>query len=238
MLQEARAADIISFAAAAPPPPELDWRKKGGRNYVTPIRDQKSCGSCVAFATVATLESRVLIQKAKPGVNFDLSEANLFYCGAPNSCAIGWQPDLAFKFVKAKGVGLEKDFPYKPGDQACKIIAPAVDIPGHKTAGTSLARKKALADGPVVAAMAVFSDFMAYRSGVYRHVAGDLVGYHAISVVGYSDLQGCWIAKNSWNTGWGEQGFFRIRYGECGIDTQFPFTYPTAVTVQGNVPIN
>jgi C1A family cysteine protease len=37
--------------------------------------------------------------------------------------------------------------------------------------------------------------------------------------VGYDDPNGCWICKNSWNTTWGEQGFFRIAYGECGIES-------------------
>ena len=96
----------------------------------------------------------------RPGVNFDLSEANLFYCGAPNSCAIGWQPDLAFKYLKTKGVGLEKAFPYVPGNQACQVIPPAVKVDTYKTAGTSVARKTALTAGPVVAAMAVYSDFI------------------------------------------------------------------------------
>jgi hypothetical protein len=39
-------------------------------------------------------------------------------------------------------------------------------------------------------------------------------------VVGYDDDHGCWICKNSWGTGWGEGGFFRIAYGQCGIDAQ------------------
>jgi C1A family cysteine protease len=46
-----------------------------------------------------------------------------------------------------------------------------------------------------------------------------LAGGHCICVVGYSDTDSCWICKNSWGTGWGESGFFRIRYGDCGIDS-------------------
>jgi hypothetical protein len=40
-----------------------------------------------------------------------------------------------------------------------------------------------------------------------------------VTIVGYDDGQQCWICKNSWGPGWGESGFFRIGYGECGIDT-------------------
>jgi hypothetical protein len=59
-------------------------------------------------------------------------------------------------------------------------------------------------------------DFFAERSGVSRHVSGDLAGGHWVCLVGYDDSSQCWIAKNSW----GERGFFRIGYGECGIESE------------------
>jgi hypothetical protein len=34
--------------------------------------------------------------------------------------------------------------------------------------------------GPVVAMMEVYNDFFTYSSGVYRHLTGSLVGYHAV----------------------------------------------------------
>jgi C1A family cysteine protease len=65
----------------------------------------------------------------------------------------------------------------------------------------------------MIACMAIYRDFFGYKDGVYRHVTGDLAGYHAISCIGYSEEEECWICKNSWNTDWGNQGFFKIAYG-------------------------
>ena len=76
-------------------------------------------------------------------------------------------------------------------------------------------------NGPQITGMAVYDDFFSYKSGIYKHVAGDLAGYHCVNVIGYDDNEGCWICKNSWGTGWGESGFFKIAYGECGIDDAF-----------------
>jgi parallel beta-helix repeat protein len=47
---------------------------------------------------------------------------------------------------------------------------------------------------------------------------GKLEGGHWITIVGFDDAQKCWICKNSWGTYWGERGWFRIKYGECGIE--------------------
>nr|XP_053651838.1 dipeptidyl peptidase 1-like [Cherax quadricarinatus] len=42
-------------------PENFDWRDVEGVNYVSPVRDQESCGSCYAFATMGMLEARLRI---------------------------------------------------------------------------------------------------------------------------------------------------------------------------------
>src|SRR6478736_9204838 len=59
-----------ALAAASGLPAKVDWRNKSG-NWVTPIRDQQYCGSCVAFATVAVLESMVRIAGNAPKLGVD-----------------------------------------------------------------------------------------------------------------------------------------------------------------------
>jgi hypothetical protein len=81
--------------------------------------------------------------------------------------------------------------------------------------------------------MEVNYDFFCYDGGVYKYDYGDFMGNHAICVIGYDDAQNCWICKNSWGTGWGENGFFKIAYGQCGMGTEFPFY---AVQMSSNPP--
>jgi C1A family cysteine protease len=205
-------------------PSAIDWRNNGG-DYTTPIKNQSSCGSCVSFSTLATIESRVEIACKNPNLNPDYSEAFLFYCGCGNCCGTGWQWVSALNFCQNTGVAKESDFPYTPGNQPCKTGVPiAFKISGYSTVMSMADRKNVIATkGPVAAGMAVYQDFFSYHSGVYKHTTGNLAGYHAISVVGYDDNQQCWIAKNSWGTNWGDNGWFKIAYGNSGIDTQFAF---------------
>ncbi|KJE98150.1 cathepsin B [Capsaspora owczarzaki ATCC 30864] len=74
--------------------------------------------------------------------------------------------------------------------------------------------------GPVEAAFTVYSDFPTYRSGVYKHTSGSVLGGHAISIVGWGTESGSpyWLVKNSWNPSWGDGGFFKILRGDCGIN--------------------
>ena len=46
------------------------------------------------------------------------------------------------------------------------------------------------------------------------------MGGHAVKIVGWGQEEGTefWIVQNSWSENWGEKGFFRIAFGECGID--------------------
>ncbi len=228
---------FMAAAVAGPPPypKAVDWRKHPAQaplpagNYVTPVRDQKTCGSCVAFGSLAAFESALRIHAKDPKHPEDLSEADLFYCHAeqqgrrcdgPNG---GWWPDAALAVCQNPGIVDEACFPYTPGDQACHRCADwkkklTKISKWHKITTTSAMKQWIAAKGPVVSCFTVYADFYSYHSGVYHHVSGGLQGGHCICVVGYDDVKHYWICKNSWNTTWGEHGFFNIAYGQVGID--------------------
>jgi len=221
---------LTALQAAPAAPAAVDWRNNGG-NWVTSVKDQKSCGSCVAFGTVAALESRVRIACKNATMAIDLSEAHLFYCGCGNCCGTGWNFAPALNFCQGTGVGTESSFPYTPGNQPCKSgVTPYAKITSWAQVLSIADRKNIIATkGPVVAGMAVYADFFSYSSGVYKVTSTDLRGYHCICVIGYDDTQKCWICKNSWGTAWGDHGFFKIGYGQSKIDTNFAFYDMNAV---------
>lgn len=198
-------------------PVKIEWQKQG---RVTPVRSQGLCGACVAFATCAAMESAIAIADEGEAA-LDLSEADLFFCGCGKCCETGWDFVPALERA-SKGVGLEADLPYDI-DARCHSIAPVLRVSNWQTALSAEDRRYAVARGPVIAGMRVFDDFRYYRSGIYEHAVGDEVGLHAVCIIGYDDEASCWIGKNSWSEAWGEDGLFRIAYGQCGIDQDFPF---------------
>ncbi|EJW88238.1 cathepsin B5 [Wuchereria bancrofti] len=89
-----------------------------------------------------------------------------------------------------------------------------------------LIQKEIMTLGPVEASFEVYTDFLHYIGGIYKHVAGSVGGGHAVKILGWGIDQGVsyWLAANSWNTDWGEDvfsGYFRILRGvdECGIES-------------------
>jgi cathepsin B len=78
-------------------------------------------------------------------------------------------------------------------------------------------------NGPMYVAFSVYDDFPTYKSGVYHRTSSNFLGGHAVTLVGYGELNGeaYWKIKNSWNEQWGDGGHFLIRRGtnECGIES-------------------
>jgi C1A family cysteine protease len=215
-------------AASVGAPAAHDWRNVGGKNFVTSVKDQGGCGSCVAFGTIGTIEITWRVQRNTPDFAVDLSEASLYYCNGQVdqvNCSTGWWPDNALKTCENPGVTDEACFVYTAGNQACSRCADwqnrLVKVTAHHAlTGQPAAMKEWLATrGALDACFVVYDDFFAYKSGVYKHVSGNKAGGHCVVVVGYDDAQGCWICRNSWGTGWGDGGFFKIAYGEK--DTAF-----------------
>uniref|UniRef100_A0A0A1WUP5 Cathepsin B n=1 Tax=Zeugodacus cucurbitae TaxID=28588 RepID=A0A0A1WUP5_ZEUCU len=78
-------------------------------------------------------------------------------------------------------------------------------------------------NGPVEGAFTVYEDLILYKDGVYQHVVGKALGGHAIRILGWGVEKGTpyWLIANSWNTDWGNNGYFKILRGEdhCGIES-------------------
>merc|ERR1711874_171754 len=96
--------------------------------------------------------------------------------------------------------------------------------------GVTAIQQAIMAGGPMEVAFTVYADFENYTSGIYHHVTGGSVGGHAVKVVGWGVENGVkyWKIANSWNPYWGENGYFRIRFGEGGIDSSAMASDPSA----------
>jgi C1A family cysteine protease len=218
-------AEMKFRAAPSAAPASVDWRSNGG-DFTTPAKDQGTCNSCTAYALMGVIESRCKIFCKSTSATLNLSEAHLFARRGNVGCAQGWHPTDAIAFLEQDGAGKE--------DAAFQISGSSV--PGFKpfTAIVNVARrpdvnatddkKSMLAQkGPLVGGMEIYNDLINHKTGTYRPGPGaQFLGRHNIMVGGY-DSQG-WIIKNSWGPGWGNNnGWFRLAYGACGIDTKFPF---------------
>lgn len=213
-------------------PSAFDLRNVGGANYVTPVRNQGGCGSCVAFGTLAAVESTMRLQRGDPNLAADLSESHLFHCMGPGSggasCNNGWWPTYALDLLRNQGVVDEACYPYLDNDAGCGGLCGDAANRVLKTTGwqdltgnPAAIKEWVSTRGAVTACFIVYDDFFAYQPGqVYRNVVQSAdPGGHCVAIVGYDDAAGYWICKNSWNTWFGDQGYFLIGYGEVGIDS-------------------
>jgi len=200
-------------------PKSKDWRKGKGR-IVTRVKNQGSCGSCWAFATVANVESVIAMSGKKLKT---LSEQQLVDCstnGVNNGCNGGWQID-AFKYLKKKKLHLSKDYKYTAKKGKCKHPnGPAFGIKDYLYVASNTKKiKAALVQYGPLAALVDASKWQHYRKGVLSKCGSNL--NHAVLIVGYGKYKGkgVYIVKNSWGKSWGAGGYAYVKIGNtCGIE--------------------
>ena len=212
----------------------VDWRNRNGKNFVTPVKEQGGCGTCVSFAVAGLVESMALIEKA---ATLDLSESDLAFCGSHAADCGAWGEGGALTDLKGKGVVSAQKFPYDtafPGDNSWNGSPSCHVVPNRKKYAVTIAdyaniypvadRKSYLTHvGPLVCGITAYDEFGAYGpgSGVFSPSTNAVkIGGHSILIIGYSEKDQCWILKNSWGVSWGDQGFGKIAYGTCDIDTE------------------
>ncbi|CEF60945.1 Cathepsin L.1 [Strongyloides ratti] len=214
--------DKINFNKQISVPKAIDWRHYGA---ITDVKNQGLCGNGWIFAANAAIEA---IWKGNTRNLVSFSSQAVADCTKGDSCTGGWIED-AFEYSKYYGMIKETDYPYKFGkDGECKYkdyeIVGKISRWIHLQTNDEEYLKFYIGTiGPVVVGMdASLKTFQAYSHGIYDDPECSHTLNHVVLLIGYGkdDFNGdYWIAKNSYGTSWGEQGYFRIKRGvnKCGI---------------------
>merc|ERR1719343_958471 len=203
-------------------PTEFDWTTQGAVNEV---KDQAQCGSCWAFATVASIE----------GANFltnkelvSLSEQELVDCDSEDNGCEGGLPSNAYDDLISNGMGLEleSDYPYTASDDTCsdQKSLEKVFISDWKSISDDEDEiaQALMTYGPL--AIGINASYMQlYTGGISDPAFCDPLALdHGVVIVGFGEENGTkfWKIRNSWGAGWGEEGYYRIvrGQGKCGLN--------------------
>jgi C1A family cysteine protease len=207
----------------------FDLRNVNGTNYITSVKNQKSCGSCWAFAAAGVTEGAMNYNLGRRNLtmpNVDISEQELVDCDATSSGCSGGYGSTALNYIASTGIVNEATYAYKGYDAACPNDVTSVRYkikakgPTYDPWTQPTYVKQYLQDyGPMYVRFYVYSDFDSYTSGIYSHTAGYGRGWHLMTLVGYNDTGSYWIVKNSWGTAWGQSGYVYIAYSST-VGTQ------------------
>ncbi|PIA60895.1 hypothetical protein AQUCO_00300424v1 [Aquilegia coerulea] len=238
---------VITHPRSLKLPNQFDARTAWSQCSTIPqILDQGHCGSCWAFGAVESLSDRFCIHF---GMNISLSVNDLlaccgFMCG--DGCDGGY-PIYAWRYFVQNGVvteecdpyfddigcshpGCEPGFPTPKCEKKCQKTnqlwqeSKHFSVSAYKVSSNVYdIMAEVYKNGPVEVAFTVYEDFAHYKSGVYKHITGGVMGGHAVKLIGWGtsdDGEDYWLIANQWNKSWGEDGYFKIRRGtnECGIE--------------------
>lgn len=194
------------------------------RSYCPQVENQLSLSSCVANATVGALETL----RSIAGVSHvDFSRLFLYYNARLRHSAQGVDNGTQIRHCMASltldGVTTESNWAYntslvntRPSWSAYRSAyfnklsgyyrISSLDLVSDIK--TSLNSKHS-----VVISVEVDGSFQTIdSSGVYNSRGGNILGRHAMLIVGYDDIQRRLIVRNSWGETWGDKGYCYIPY--------------------------
>ncbi|WP_053061617.1 C1 family peptidase [Paenibacillus sp. VT-400] len=189
---------------------------------LTPIRDQKNEGTCVGFACTVGMKEWQEQQEHKH--YFKLSPRYLYQkCkeidGLPGE---GTYIRLALDILATKGVSEEHYWPYvpcQPGTPQSEADenAEQYKIKAYASLDSLETMKKSLlVNGPFVLGVPVYMNWWKDEVGKTGEIPmpsdSQMVGGHAICVVGYDEGTSMFKFKNSWSENWGDKGYGYLPY--------------------------
>ena len=218
----------VGDATCSPSMTAWSWKE-----YVGEPRSQGGCGSCWAFATMTVLEAA---EKIVNNLGFDFSEQHIVNCAHARGfygsdedagTCMGGYMHMVFDYLEEEGAATEEAVPYQAKDLTCepgkaskrKVAAWGFVDQFSSVPSTAKLKESICKHGPAAVAVHVNEAFKMYSGGVFDDNANGIVN-HAVVLVGWDDLRGAWLLRNSWGTWWGEDGYMWIKYGSNNVGEQ------------------
>jgi len=203
-------------------------------NSMSPVRYQGSCGSCWAFATMATIEGVHAI-KTKKNTPW-LSTQQLVDCDKSNGgCKGGWMSKALTYLMNCGGSMLDSDYQYLAKPDSCKFDKnkakykvksySSCDSTGWFSKNNPCTKDKwrsLLQRGPVSVIVTAKGTFQNYGGGIIdtSKLTCEKLD-HAVVAFAWSTQNGKGVisVRNSWGKNWGDKGNFHIYYSEHANNT-------------------
>jgi Leucine-rich repeat (LRR) protein len=210
----------------SPFPFEFSWQNRHGTSWLTPVKNQGSCGSCWSFAATGVTEQLVNLYYNRH-IDYNLSEQYIISCSS-GSCS-GGSPMDVFDFVQENGIVLEDCFPYLASDADCSLMCEdpeeRVRISGWKTVFGEEEKKKILARGVAAGSIGLWqhlvqvAGYKELEPGDNHFVLADEASIVEVNIGPGDPLLGetAWLIKNSWGESWGMDGFGYVVGGKLGV---------------------
>lgn len=193
---------------------------------VGPINNEGDCISNWALAATEALSDRLCAQKKTKAA---LSAQYILNCQTQGSGCDGGTADKAWSFLASTGVPAVDCVSFLGQTMKCVTGKCALATASFKAtkavnvkalAGQQAMQAAIMAGGPIEACFDMYSDLLAYRSGVYVKTSGTLVDTMCVRVVGWgaSGAIKYWIAASSFGSSWGQSGYFNYKMGQGGFE--------------------
>lgn len=198
----------------------VNWDNIGGMDFVTPVKNQGSAGTCWAHGATATLESKYMLTRNDPLFQPDCSEQQLV-CANVGSVD-GGNTAPAFDYYLIHGVVAESELPYRASstspdwplddgwhDRAWRITSGATFLGSNPT----WIKQGLKLYGPLA--------MEAMGSTAWYSPPTGSISSHVMLITGFCDDVaapggGYWIVKNSWGD-WNGDGYCKISYAAFNI---------------------
>jgi len=196
----------------------VDLRKK-----MPPIYDQGALGSCTSNALVAAYQ---FLSPTFYGSRLFHYYNERVLDGDDVSIDDGSTLEQGINVMIKYGICSEKSWSYKISNFAqkppnsCYTEALKHKLISFANIQNTASQMKACLNAgyPFVVGICVYDSFETQSVALTGRVpmpkdSDNLLGGHAVLCVGYNDIEGVWIMRNSWGTSWGDKGYFYLPYG-------------------------